>query len=148
METKNKIILSAVAIAVAFAFGRYTTPVKIVTEVKTVEVEKKTVEKDKHTETTTVETTKPDGTKEVRTHTITDTSITKKEVDTRRTDNTTTSTRGGSATAISGLSGVDFTQTPKIIYGAHVTKQVLGPISIGIWGLTNSTAGASIGLSF
>ncbi len=50
---------------------------------------------------------------------------------------------------ISGLVATDLSQSiPKPIYGAHVSKEFIGPISIGAFGLTNGIIGLSIGLSF
>ena len=37
---------------------------------------------------------------------------------------------------------------PHLNYGLSVQRDVLGPFTIGIWGLTNSNFGASVGLRF
>ncbi|MFN9955213.1 MAG: hypothetical protein ACK55I_19125, partial [bacterium] len=34
------------------------------------------------------------------------------------------------------------------VLGVSATKSVLGPITVGAWGLTNGTAGLSVGLNF
>lgn len=152
MNTKTKAVLAAVALAVAFASGRYLTPTKVVTEIKTVEVEKKTSESDKnkHKETTIIEVAKPDGTKETTTKTVEDTDSKKSTTDetAKSSDQTKEVTREGSRLSISALAGTDVTNwAAGPIYGAHVSKDLLGPISIGVWGLTNKTGGISIGLS-
>ena len=49
---------------------------------------------------------------------------------------------------ISALVGVDLPNSLKPLYGASFTKQFLGPISIGAWGLTNGTLGVSVGINF
>lgn len=152
MTPKIKIIIISVALLCSFAAGRYTVPTKTITVTKTVEVEKKTENKDsnKHYVVVKHETDKPDGTKEITT-TKTETDTTQTKV----TDNTNIS-QDQSKTVISGsqkvtlaaLAGVQMPGTPNIVYGASVTKPVLGPITIGIFGLTNSTFGASVGVSF
>lgn len=49
---------------------------------------------------------------------------------------------------VSALVSIDTQNRWTHSYGASVSKQVLGPISVGLFGLTNGTVGASIGLSF
>lgn len=132
-------------VVLAFATGRFLTPVKI--ETKVVEVEKKQTEteKDKHKETTTVTTEKPDGTKTTETKTTEDTTNHRTSDTTKTSDSDTTKTYGGSKTgiyALGGLSGGIPT------YGLAVTRQLLGPISVGGWALTNGTIGVSLGLEF
>jgi hypothetical protein len=36
----------------------------------------------------------------------------------------------------------------RVAFGAHVQRRVLGPISIGLWGLSTGTAGVSLGVTF
>jgi len=159
METSDKIKAAIIAAAVlgAFAAGRYTAPAKVKVETKTVEVEKKVEQKerDRHRETVIVEVTKPDGTRERTSKTVEDT-----ETKTQKTDNLSTSTsqlsevtRKNSVLAVSLLAGArpefsgGFSVGP-FVYGAHVSKQVLGPISLGAWGLTSGEFGLSAGLQF
>lgn len=147
--------------AVAFSLGWYTTPTKTITVTKTIEVEKSTKDKDvdkdlnKHKETTVVEVVKPDGTKETTTTVVEDTSSSKKSSESSTSEskasNSTTKevSREKASITISALAGLklnDLTTTP--VYGGIVTKPILGPLSIGVWGLTNTTVGCSLGLSF
>jgi len=49
---------------------------------------------------------------------------------------------------ISALYSVDTTDRFRPAYGLSVSKEVLGPITIGIFGLTDGTIGVSIGGNF
>lgn len=165
METKYKVILTIVAVATVFAIGRYTAPEKIRIEKQIIEVEKKTENKntdknqDKHTKTIIVEVTKPDGTKETTT-TITDDTKTDTKTNVTRTDDTNKSEidikeviRNHSVVTINALTGTSFSISPTptmgpAIFGAHITKSILGPITVGGWGLSNGTGGVSVGLTF
>lgn len=153
MSTKTKVIIAAVALLVAFASGRWLAPTKVVTEIKTVEVERKETdeEKKKHQTIIITETKNPDGTVTKITKIVNNTKETKHETDDSRkeTDDTKTVERSQSRLHLSALSGVQLNSgVPTVVYGGHVSKEILGPISIGVFGFTNSTFGASIGLSF
>jgi len=75
MSTKNQIIILLVCTAAGLAIGRFTVPVKVITQVKTIEVEKKTektdtkIQKKVHRETITTQVKRPDGTVESTTKT-------------------------------------------------------------------------------
>lgn len=156
MQTKTKVIIVSVALLTSFAIGRYTTPVQIKTETKIVEVEKKVddtkKDADKHKTTTTTTTKNPDGTEVTTTTTHEDSAVHTHEHDTDSAATTTDTvkevTRSSSPVTLSLLAGVPFTGTPNVIYGGSVTKPVLGPVTVGVWGMSNSTGGASIGLTF
>ena len=152
MNTKTIIIVSIVALLTAFAFGRWSAPEKV--KIQTIEVEKKTDDKkvniDDHKVTTITETDKPDGTK-VKTTIISDNRNTK--ITDKKTDDTTTTTtkeidRSTSKVTISALAAMNVTKFGLPIYGASVTKSILGPITVGAFGLQNGTVGMSLGLSF
>jgi len=49
---------------------------------------------------------------------------------------------------VSALVGTDPMNSFKPLYGFSVSKQFIGPVTIGLWGLTNSTVGISLGLNF
>lgn len=151
-KTKAKVALASVAVIVAaFAVGRFTTPVKVRIETKIVEVEKKIQVKNKRKETKVVETTKPDGSKE-KTKTIVEDSRSDTVTDRNTVAEKTEEKNKGSAsktslhflagaTARSGFSG-------NFVFGGLVSRQVLGPVQLGIWGLSNLTFGASVGAAF
>lgn len=148
---KTEVTIAAVALTVGVALGYYALPTRVITETKIVEVEKKTevTERDKHKKTVTKEVVKPDGSKETTTTTEEDTKTNKKE---RTSDTTSTEARKevvyekGSVN-ISALAGASSVSGP-IIYGAAVTKRVLGPFTAGAWVLTSPTVGVSLGLTF
>lgn len=161
MTTKYKILLGLSALLTAFAAGRFTVPEKIKIETKTVEVEKKTdvtktdTDRDRHRETTTTQVKRPDGTVETTTKLVED-DTTKRKTDSKQTQTdsiTETASkeivRGSSPVTISALGGIPLSFssiTP--VFGAAVTKPLLGPIAIGLWGLSSREVGASLGLTF
>lgn len=54
----------------------------------------------------------------------------------------------GKTTNISVLGGVTLSARPELVYGVSISKQAIGPTTIGLFGLTNGILGASIGLNF
>lgn len=159
MDTKYKIAIGVVGLTTAFAVGRYTVPERIKIEIKTVEVEKivykekEDTNTKKHKKTVVTEITKPDGQKEKHTEiTYDEDKEKKKQTDsTTDTDKTTDTVKevvkGDSKVTISALGGFDFS-SKSTVFGASVSKPVIGPITIGIWGLSNASCGASVGLTF
>src|ERR1035437_4854556 len=129
MSTKSKIAIAILAVVVSFGFGRFTGPTKTITEVKTVEVEKKvdetTTESQRrtHVEKTKTEVTRPDGTKESTEKTTTDTGTdtersSKDTTDTSKSSDATKEiTRGGSTLTLSGLVGIDLHNPSGFDYG-------------------------------
>ena len=143
MSTRNKLILGGAVILVSFAFGRFSAPTKVVTQIKTVEVEKKVSDTEDHKKVVIVQ--QPDGTK---TTTVTDDKSTKQKEDTQvAQESTKTVTRDSGRTSISALAGLQITGGVPV-YGASLTRNVLGPITLGGFGFTNGLVGVSIGLSF
>jgi hypothetical protein len=152
MTTKTMVIIGAVALLTAFAAGRWSAPQKV--KIQTVEVEKKTddkkVDKDDHKVTVITEVDQPNGTK-TKTTTIKDDSDTK--VVDKKTDDTTTKTtidveKSSSKVTISALAALNVTKPGLPIYGASITRPLLGPVTMGVFGLQNGTAGVSVGLTF
>lgn len=139
MQTKSKIVIAIALLVVAFVGGRYSVP-KSVTTTKTEEDNLH-----KHTKTTIVDVTNPDGSK---THTITkdtDLNSDKKTMDSKET------VSAGKKTNISVLAS---SKTPfihpiqEIDYGVMVTRNVLGPISVGVFGFKTGALGVAAGISF
>jgi hypothetical protein len=161
LTRKSKIIIVIISLAISFATGRYTVPEKVKIETKIVTVEAKTDDKkvnvvdDKHVKTTVTETDKPDGSKTVTTVTQDD-SVDKDVTADKSTDSiqktsdiTKTVTKGSSPVTISALAGVSVSNTSGgIVYGASIYKPVLGPIGIGLWGVSSGQVGASVGITF
>lgn len=163
LTTKNKVIIVVVYSVALVGLGAYLVPTKIKTEIKTVEVEKKddktVVKKDTntHKKTVTVVTQKPDGEK---TTTITKTddststddkhSIEQTSID-KTTDQTKEVTKTGGTLRLSLLGGAHIfgsstSATNVLVYGASASKNLIGPMSCGLWGLSDGTVGASIGI--
>lgn len=126
MRKRHLVVIALVSLSAAFAFGRYSSPVKI----KTITVVKRVKNQVVH------ETIKPDGTVE---KTITT------QVNTDKNTDSQTTKGGAPQINVYGLVGV---QALKPVAGAHVSAEVLGPISIGVFGLTNGSVGGSVGLRF
>lgn len=152
MTTKQILIISAIALATAFAFGRWSAPEKV--KIQTVEVEKKVDDKktavDDHKLTTITETDKPDGTK-VKTTVIADdrnTKVDDKSVDTSAKTETKEIDRSSSKVTVSFLGGIAIASPYLPTYGVAVTKPVVGPLTIGLFGFQNGLIGASLGLTF
>jgi hypothetical protein len=118
-------------------------PTKIETKTVMVEVEKK--HEDTKTNEVKVEIIKPDGTRTITTNTKTET---KTDIEKNsRVDSNTIVEHKSQGTNINILAGVDILN-PKLVYGGHITRDIFGPFSIGIFGFTNGLAGASVGFRF
>jgi len=152
MTTKQIVIISIVVIAAAFAFGRWSAPEHV--KIQTVEVEKKTDDKkvvvDDNKKTTITETDKPDGTK-TKVTVITDNKNSKSED--KSTDDTTKTVskeidKSSSKVTISMLAGASLTKLGTPIYGGAISRPILGPITVGVFGFQNGVAGVSVGLTF
>ena len=141
MNNKYYVLVGLVLLTGAFYAGRHTAPTKVETKTVTVEVEKK--HEDTKINEVKIEVIKPDGTKTITTHTNTET---KTDIQKNSTINTDTIAQDKhSSTSINLLAGVDIFN-PKLVYGAHISRDLFGPFTIGVFGMTNSMMGASIGL--
>jgi hypothetical protein len=49
---------------------------------------------------------------------------------------------------VSALAGVSTTDSRKPVYGISVSKEFIGPITLGAFGLTNGIIGISVGVNF
>ena len=155
-DIKFEIIIGCVLILLAFAFGRFTAPEKVVTETKIVEVEKKTedkkTDKQKHKKITRTTVIKPDGT-QIITEVITDdveskTETTKTEESSKSSGTLKEVTKDKQKITVAALGGINYSGAPVPVYGGIISKPILGPIAVGVWGLTDKTFGASLGVSF
>lgn len=153
----KKFIALAVALLAAYAFGRFSAPEKVKIETKLVEVEKKIEKKEtdrqNNKKTTTVTEIKPDGTKTI-TKVTTDESTTKTntgsiEQSVKIDEKLNETTNSSSKVTISALAGVNpFRIDQGVDLGAMVSKPVLGPVTIGVFGFKSGSMGASVGLTF
>lgn len=144
-SASKKILVGLLALFVAFAFGRVSAPTK------TVEVDRKQVntntDRDKHKETVVTEVSKPDGTKTTVTKTTEDTKTDRNTTETDvKSKEVTTNTSKVTVAALVGFRLSDLTKPP--VYGLSVYRPILGPITVGVWGLSDTTLGLSVGLSF
>ena len=136
-----------VALIIGFVAGKLTEQheTKSVSQIDTkVETDK---QKDTKIVETKVETKSPDGETKVVTTTETVISERKETVKDRTETKTETSSPTGNRVTLTGMAGYDFDKK-LTVYGGGVSKEILGPVSIGVWGLSNGTAGVSLGLRF
>jgi hypothetical protein len=129
---------------ISFGSGRYLTPTKVVTQIKTVEVEH--VIKDDNVVTTTHEVKEPDGEDVVDTTTkdLTTTVTQEKEA----TEETKTVTTEKPQWKVSGIITAKPLTLYQPSYGALVERRILGPVFIGAGANTDSTLYLSIGVEF
>jgi hypothetical protein len=152
LSTNSKYIIVTIAILTSFAVGRYSVQKPIVHTVTDVRTDVKQDQvADTHTQTTITTVKTPDGT--VKTveqinqvaDTKTDTQvIADTHVDTTITPPKTNTVNISALVANNFSHGLGITPT----YGVSVSKEILGPVTIGAFGLTNGVVGVSIGLSF
>lgn len=139
MSTKYTIICIVSAAVIGAACGYYALPSKI--EIHTV-IQKDT-EKQNNIDTKITRTKKPDGT------VITE--ITKEDKSTTQTqvhkDSTKVTEYSHDTLTIRALMAGDI-HSGTISYGLGVDKKVLGPFSIGVFGLSSGVLGGSVGISF
>ncbi len=127
---KNYVILCILSALVgAFLSKSYFTREVVVTKTQVVD----------HTVVVTHTVVAKDGTKTIDS-TITDD---KKEHQTVVDQKASKAPKWG----ISALYGTSITHKVEL-YGTSVTYQILGPIEVGAWGLTNGSAGVSVGIRF
>lgn len=138
MTTKSKVILAVLFLVLAFASGRYS-----VQSPDTTSTTDTKVDKDTHTKKTIVTTKEPDGKETTTTVVERDTSV---KTDTQ-TSNTVIQAKRNT-TNLSLIVGLDLTDPHKPAYGLSLTKQVLGPVTVGAYGLTNGVVGLSLGVNF
>jgi hypothetical protein len=147
MNSKLYILLGITLLGAAYATGRYMTPARVETKIVTVEKEIKveTKQTEDHSKTTIV--IKKDGTKIITKQT----DISTKDNSTTKTDIKQDSSKVTIAMTpslnISLLAGID-AGTTTLVYGASISRNLIGPIIFGVWGLNNKTIGGSFGIQF
>jgi len=159
MRLRYKILIVVGYTVVAVAIGRYTLPARVKVETKIVTVEKKVTNtstsktENTHKKVVIVEDTKPSGEKTTTTTTTDDVQFAENQK-THASDATTTdkesskdTTYSSSKVTLSALGGLDLT-TMKPIYGVSATKPIAGPLTLGVFGLSNGSCGLSLGVTF
>jgi hypothetical protein len=139
-----------------YGFGRYSAPIQIkeVEKIKIVTVEKKVENTKEKKDVQVVVVQKPDGT-------TTTTTTDKTTIDIAASTNTdTTSLTDKSKLTVFSRPSWKFTlmggmdihtsnlTVVKPIYGGMIERSILGPISIGAWGISNGTFGLSAAIAF
>jgi predicted Zn-dependent protease len=132
MSTRLIVLSLVLVLLVGYAFGRYVVPGKETIKVQTVTVE--------HTHTVTITVHDKDGSS--TTTTTTDTGST------TAANSSTVITNNKPLWKVSGLGGLNVHSLSTPIYGGEVEHRLVGPISVGVWGLSNSTGGVSLSLEF
>lgn len=145
MQKRTKVILVLLVVIGAFAGGRYSVPTPDTTTEKTItKDQERQVDTNKKKTTTIV--TEPSGKK---TETIVEETNKTAKTDTRTSATESVSETYKSPTInISALVGVDTMSNFKPVYGISASKQFIGPITLGAFGLTNGTLGVSVGINF
>lgn len=159
LSLKTKIIGSGILLLAVFAGGRYSAPERIKIEkeeiiVKVTDTSTKTdVKKDQVVKTNTKVTTLKDGTKIEETNVVQETkenSNTVREELVKESVKTTETkvVDSGARVKIDALFGLmPQHMTDGFIYGAHVSKQLFGPFSLGVWTtVPRLTIGVSVGM--
>jgi hypothetical protein len=144
-DITKKILLGVAYTVIVISVTRFVSPTKIKVETKTVTVEVASKETQSHSET--VEEVKPDGTK--KTTTVVDTNSTYTKNKDTNSETSKTEEYNKDSVTIQVLAGLDILHpTNGLVYGASISKPLIGPLIFGAWGLTNGTAGVSVGLKF
>lgn len=152
MTLKTKAGAIIISLLVAFSFGRYsvnqTPDVKTTENIKT--NNKINENKNNHTKTTVVTTKDKDGVEKTITTVDSVTNDQLSQTDKSSTDIKQSVTPPKQSKAnISLIAANDFAKGQILpSYGLSVSKEIIGPITIGAFGLNNGTIGVSIGLDF
>lgn len=159
--TEGRYALAALGGAVllaggCFIAGRYTAPVETKTEVEYVErlqvIRTTVVKRVVDTKTKTVIVERPDGTKttviDQEKHEAEDSKSSQVATNDTSAKESHTVTSARPNWRVGALVGVHLSPgVPAPVYGAVVERRLLGPISVGAWGLGSPTAGVSGGLA-
>jgi hypothetical protein len=144
--SKIKIGISVFILLGVFAAGRYSVPTQpaITQQLQDNSKEHETVDQDTHK--TIVRVKEPSG--KVTTTVTIDTTAHEKEDKTDQLKVDTTVTPPIRRTLnLSVLAGTDI-HALKPIYGLSIQKELIGPLTFGIYGLNNGVIGGSIGYNF
>lgn len=156
MNTKQTIGIAASCLVLGFAFGHYFRPVEVKETDKIVTTDKKQdmtvtdTKQNEHKRTVIVE--EPNGKKTTTIEDVIDSDNHKTNVaiDTSKEteDKSKITINSTSKLNISLLAGVSsFLNSPTLIYGVSFSREVLGPITLGLYGFTNKSGGVSLGIN-
>jgi len=136
-ETKIRLILYLIVTMGAFAFGRYSATMSPQTKKEDIKQNTNIV-----THSTIVTTKQNDGTTK-----IVETIDASTKVEIQEKDSLVI--KASPKINVSALVAGDITKDSlKPIYGVSINKEFLGPVTLGMFGLTNGIIGLSVGLNF
>lgn len=133
MTPKIQVLVTIIVTVVGFAVGRYSIKPQDQTSKSTNTVQQNTHE--------TIVRVKEPGGKTTTTVTI------DKNLHAEDVKETAKASQPRLKFNVSGLVGTDI-HTLMPVYGVSVNKELLGPITIGVYGLTTGMVGLSIGVNF
>ncbi len=140
-DLKLHLAILAIIAVMCFAWGRYSvTPTKISANVITTT----DVVKDVVTDRVTTTTETPGGPKST---TVTE-HITSETNKTHNKTSVVTSDSSRPTLNISLLAATNINEAFKPLYGVSVSKQVVGPVTAGLFVLSGGTIGVSVGINF
>jgi hypothetical protein len=143
MSIQYKVIGVLLILMATFAAGRYSAQ-KPATNTTTNTVTHETEHQNQHEVIVTIKA--PDGT--TRTTETIDTNTQVQEAQDTKTQQIVVPPKTNTLN-VSVLVGNDFSKLSiQPLYGVSVSKQLLGPLTVGAFGLTNGVIGVSIGLNF
>lgn len=147
MSLKNELIINTVFVIAAFACGRYSVPKQPKVEQRVIQLTDETehVNKDVHSVKVVKRATDGSTTVTVTTDVVDHDTVTRDQQLNAQTIVTPPKT---SKLNVSALVSTDFTRGLAPAYGVSVSKEVLGPVTIGAFGFTSGVFGLSIGLDF
>lgn len=137
MSLKYKLLILLALLAVAFSFGRYSVQGKQVTQ------SQETTNTGERTHTVTI-VTEEHGKKVTRVTEDAVVNTVSKEI----VKSTLQVVPKRSAFNVSVLGGALLQTRPELVYGLSVSKEFIGPITGGLFGLSNGILGLSIGINF
>lgn len=151
---KQKIAGAIAAVLLVFglgyvAGGHSNVKTEAIASKETITKENVTLQDNKKKKVREVVTVSPDGTKRTETTTTEETGTIKRTEDvTAQRDKTDVKTETANKNTVAALIGLNVWSLPTPIYGVSFTRQIYGPLNLGAFGLTNGTAGLSLGVSF
>lgn len=151
MSVRSHAITALASLTIGAASAWYFKPPVVETRTeyrdKIVEVVK-TVKERVKVQTKTRKETKPDGTR------VEETTVTKTDTDVKTAGSKTSDVEKSVLQRyaqpdwrVSGLVGWDFGRT-QLVYGGAVERRIIGPVWLGVWGLSSGAAGGSVGVTF
>jgi hypothetical protein len=142
MSVRNIVILAVLLAAVSYSAGRYLgRPAEVKTETKVDQV----AVVDTHQQETITETKRPDGT-DIKVTQITTVKDETDKVDTDVKTDTVIAKPKINLSLLATTSTHDPLGAP--VYGISMSKEFIGPVTLGLFGLANGTIGVLLGVNF